>query len=194
MNRVGVLALQGDFAAHARAIHAAGAEPVEVRRVAQLSEIAALIVPGGESTSLLRLMERESFDQAISAFHDRGGLLMGTCAGLILFAREVLAPSQQSLGLLDVTVERNAFGRQAESFVDQGRLFLPGHDETTAEMVFIRAPRIRRVGPEVRILGEWNGEPVLVQAGRVIGGTFHPELSHDNLIHTWLVEQLPAGR
>ena len=182
--RVGVLALQGDFAAHALALEAAGVgEVVEVRRPRQLDGLAGLVMPGGESTTLLRLLALERMDDAIREFHARGGHLFGTCAGLILLAKEVEAPSQASLGLLDVTVQRNGFGRQRESFVDQSKLEWPGRPAESTEVVFIRAPRILRVGPGVDVLVRWKDEPVLVQQGRILGATFHPELSSGVPIH-----------
>jgi 5'-phosphate synthase pdxT subunit len=175
--RVGVLALQGDFAAHARALAAAGAAAREVRTPAELEGLHGLVLPGGESTALLRLMAPLEMQRALSAFHLSGGAIFGTCAGLILLARKVENPEQESLGLLDVTVERNAFGRQIDSFVGKGTLSLPGEIDEEAEMVFIRAPRIRRVGPGVAVLGRLRGEPVLVGRGRILAATFHPEMS-----------------
>jgi 5'-phosphate synthase pdxT subunit len=183
--RIGVLALQGDFAAHRTALSEAGAEAIEVRRSGQLVGLRGLVVPGGESTTLLRLLEREGMTDALLGFSRAGGALFGTCAGLILLATEVEAPRQPCLGLLDATVERNAFGRQAESFVDRGELSLPGQAPSELEMVFIRAPRIRRVGTGVEILGTWRGEPVLVRQGRILAATFHPEMTGDRRVHRY---------
>ena len=134
-------------------------------------------------------VSREYMDEAIVEFHRKGGVLLGTCAGLILFATEVGSPAQRSLGLIDVTVDRNAFGRQIDSFVDHGRLEL-GDRSLESEMVFIRAPRIRRVGPGVRVLGVWGDEPVLVREGRVFGATFHPELRPDSPFPSWFVAEV----
>jgi 5'-phosphate synthase pdxT subunit len=191
--RIGVLALQGDFDAHRRALTRAGAEVREVRRPEHLEDLDALVVPGGESTALLRLLAPRRMDEAIVEFHRKGGVLLGTCAGLILFATEVGSPAQRSLGLIDVTVDRNAFGRQIDSFVDHGRLEL-GDRSLESEMVFIRAPRIRRVGPGVRVLGVWGDEPVLVREGRVFGATFHPELSPESPFPAWFVEEVARIR
>ena len=175
--RVGVLALQGDFAAHARALAAAGAAAVEVRTTAALDGLCGLVLPGGESPTLLRLMAPLGMQQALVEFQRRGGAIFGTCAGLILLASEVVQPAQECLGLLDVTVERNAYGRQIDSFVAQGTLELPDEVTETAEMVFIRAPRILRIGPGVRVFGRLNGEAVLIGRDRVLAATFHPEMT-----------------
>jgi 5'-phosphate synthase pdxT subunit len=182
---VGVLALQGDFAAHARVLRGLGAEVLEVRRCAELDEVSALVLPGGESTALLRLMTGEPWLEALRAFHARGGSMLGTCAGVILLAREV-DPPQASLGLLDVRVARNGWGRQVDSF------------ETTLAMdglgapltgVFIRAPRISAVGPAVEVLATVQGEPVLVRQGRVLGATFHPEMAGEARLHRALLDR-----
>lgn len=186
---IGVLALQGDFDAHRRALSNVGAEVREVRRPDQLEGLSALVVPGGESTALLRLLAPGHMDDAIVDFHRKGGTLLGTCAGLILFASEVGSPAQASLGLIDVSVDRNAFGRQIDSFVDHGRLDL-GDGWVESEMVFIRAPRIRRIGPGVEVLGTWGDEPVLVRQGRVLGATFHPEMSPGSPFPAWFVREL----
>ena len=173
----------------ARIAEEAGAEVREDRRPVQLEDLDARVVPGGESTALLRLLAPRRMDEAIVEFHRKGGVLLGTCAGLILFATEVGSPAQRSLGLIDVTVDRTAFGRQIDSFVDHGRLEL-GDRSLESEMVFIRAPRIRRVGPGVRVLGVWGDEPVLVREGRVFGATFHPELSPDSPFPSWFVAEV----
>lgn len=180
----GVLALQGDYAAHAQALRAAGALTREVRRVAELRGLMGLVIPGGESTALLRLMEDEPWFEALRSFHAGGGVLFGTCAGAILLAREV-QPAQPSLGLLDATVLRNAYGRQVDSFeatVDAPSLggSLPA--------VFIRAPRIASTGPGVEVLASLGAEPVLVQEGRVLAATFHPELTDSGAAHALAVK------
>lgn len=180
MIRVGVLALQGDFSAHAATLAGLGARACEVRRVAQLAELAGLVLPGGESTALLRLMAHEPWLDALRGFHGRGGALLGTCAGAILLARDVLGAPQQSLGLLDIGVERNAYGRQAQSF--ETRLDSPAFVPPLAA-AFIRAPRIRRVGTGVTVLARHAGEPVLVEQGRVLAATFHPEISGETRVH-----------
>jgi 5'-phosphate synthase pdxT subunit len=185
--RIGVLALQGDFALHARALEKCGVEAVEVRKPEQLDDVEGLIIPGGESTTLLKLMDAWDFVPAIEKFHDAGKPIFGTCAGLILLAREVESPRQFSLGLVDVTVERNAYGRQRESFEASGVARLDGRT-TPLEMVFIRAPRIRRAGPSVEVLAEHGGEPVMARQGRILVATFHPELTDDTAVHRYFCD------
>ena len=178
----GVLALQGDFAAHAAAFRDAGTGAREVRRVSELDGLAGLMIPGGESTTLLNLMRDEPWFEALRAFHARGGVVAGTCAGAILLSRDV-RPSQPSLGLLDAVIERNAFGRQVDSFearVDAEAPLGP------LDAVFIRAPRFRALFPEVEVLGRYAGEPVLVRQGRVVAATFHPELTGSRALHHYL--------
>lgn len=181
--RIGVLALQGDFAAHRSAIERAGGVAVDVRRPEELGGIDALILPGGESTTLLRLIDAYGFEGPLRTFRDAGKPLFGTCAGLILLAREVTGPAQPSLGLLDVNVERNAYGRQIDSFVDTGSLRWNGGPAEPAEMVFIRAPRILQVGEGVQVVADLRGEPTLVRQANVWGGTYHPELSPGSSVH-----------
>lgn len=180
MSAYGVLALQGDFAAHAAALQATGVGVREVRHVAQLSGLEGLVMPGGESSTLLHLMQAEPWFDALRAFHARGGRLFGTCAGAILLAREVLSPGQPSLGLLDAAIERNAFGRQAESFETTLELPSLGGD---LPAVFIRAPRFRALSHGVEVLARLDGEPVLVRQGRVMAATFHPEIAGDPRLH-----------
>ncbi len=182
---VGVLALQGDFDAHARALRRVGASPVEVRRVAELSALGALVVPGGESTTLLHLMRDEPWFEALREFHARGGFIFGTCAGAILLAREVRAPGQPSLGLLDAVVARNAYGRQIDSF--ETALDVAEIEGGPLRVAFIRAPRLLEVGPAVEVLARLRGEPVLVRQGRVMAATFHSELTGDDRLHARLV-------
>lgn len=182
MTRIGVLALQGDFEAHARILRELGAEVAEVRRVAELSGLDGLVIPGGESTTLLNLMGDEPWFEALQDFHARGGALMGTCAGAILLSREVRNPPQESLGLLDARIERNAFGRQVDSFETTLDAPVLGG---TLEAVFIRAPRFAALGPNVTTLAALNGEPVLVRQGRVLALTFHPELTRDAKLHAY---------
>jgi pyridoxal 5'-phosphate synthase pdxT subunit len=175
--KVGVLALQGDFEAHGKALARAGAEAVEVRTAADLDSVDALIIPGGESTSMLKLLEIEGLFQPLADFGARKPIF-GTCAGAILLAKEVLSPAQSSLGLMDLTVERNAYGRQIDSRIAQ--IDVAGKP---AEAVFIRAPIIRRVGPAVKVLAEYQGTPVLAEQGRHMVATFHPELSRSDEVH-----------
>jgi 5'-phosphate synthase pdxT subunit len=191
---VGVLALQGDFAAHAALLQRLGASVREVRSWTDLPALSALVLPGGESTALLRLMDGGPWFDALRAFHDGGGALLGTCAGAILLARDV-DPAQPSLGLLDVSVSRNAYGRQVDSF--EARLDAPAFDDRLLG-VFIRAPRFAAVGPRVEVLARLDGEPVLVRHGRVLAATFHPEIAGDDRVHRMLIElsagTAPAGR
>jgi 5'-phosphate synthase pdxT subunit len=175
----GVLALQGGFAAHARALRRCGAAPREVRTPADLEGLRLLVLPGGESTTMLKLLASSGLEEAIPAFHRRGGALFGTCAGAILLAREVASPAQRSLGLLDVGVARNHYGRQVDSF--ETDLPFPGGPPLPA--VFIRAPAVTRTGPGVEVLLSHGGLPVLVREGAVLAATFHPELTDDLRVH-----------
>jgi 5'-phosphate synthase pdxT subunit len=189
--RLGVLALQGDFAAHAAAFRRLGAPACEVRRAESLDGLDALVIPGGESTTLLNLMQDEPWFERLRAFHDRGGALFGTCAGAILLARRVHGRRQASLGLLDATIERNAYGRQVDSFeaqVDAPSLGTP------LRAAFIRAPRFRAIGPAVEVLGRRGGEPVLVRQGRIVAATFHSELTGDDRLHRFFVDLAKGGR
>ena len=174
--RIGVLALQGDFAAHAASLERAGAETSEVRFVRQLADLDGLVLPGGESSALLRLMRGSWFD-ALREMRARGAVLLGTCAGAILLARRV-HPGQACLGLIDVDVERNGYGRQLDSFVAD--VEIEGAGRTPG--VFIRAPRFTRVGPAVEILARLEGEPVMLRQGRVLATSFHPELTRSDAV------------
>ena len=193
--KIGVLALQGDFALHTRALArcGAGVEVVEVRKPEQLGDLDGLIIPGGESTTLLKLMDAWGFVPAIEKFHAGGRPIFGTCAGLILVARDVTGPRQFSLGLIDVGVERNAYGRQRESFEAAGTADLEGRS-APIEMVFIRAPRIRRVGEGVRTLARHAGEPVMAREGTVLVATFHPELTDDPTVHRYFCRMVEEAR
>jgi pyridoxal 5'-phosphate synthase pdxT subunit len=185
MPRMGVLALQGDFAAHRAVLSRLGAKTREVRHVDELPGLDGLVLPGGESTTFLNLMGDEPWFDALKRFHGAGGRFLATCAGTILLAREVRGPSQESLGLLDAIVERNAFGRQVDSF--ETELSAPSLGGRVPA-VFIRAPRIRWVGPGVEVLARLDGEPVLVRDGRILALTFHPELTGDSTIHRAFIE------
>ena len=185
----GVLALQGAFAAHVGAFRDLAVDAREVRRVSELSGLAGLIIPGGESTTLLNLMRDEPWFEALRAFHASGGVLAGTCAGAILLSREV-RPRQPSLGLLDAVIERNAWGRQVDSF--EARVEAPALGGSM-EAVFIRAPRFRALFPDVEVLGRYAGEPVLVRQGRVVAATFHPELTASRALHRYLADLAEEG-
>jgi len=182
--RIGVLALQGDFTLHRQALDRVGAESAEVRQPGELEAVDGLIIPGGESTTLLKLMESWEFVPALEKFHAAGKPIFGTCAGLIVLAQEVQNPKQFSLGFIDVTVERNAYGRQKESFETEGDATLDG-EQRPVKMVFIRAPRIRRVGPTVTPLAAHRGECVMAQEGSVLVAAFHPELTDDPTVHRY---------
>jgi 5'-phosphate synthase pdxT subunit len=181
----GVLALQGDFEAHAAVLRRLGQDVREVRRCGQLSGLSALVIPGGESTTLLNLMADEPWFEAIRSFHDGGGALLGTCAGAILLARRV-EPAQRSLALLDVAVARNAYGRQVDSF--ETPLEPAAAADGPMRGVFIRAPRFTSVGEGVEVVARLNGEPVLVRQGRVLAATFHPEIAGDDRVHALLLD------
>lgn len=186
--RIGVLAIQGDYAAHAQALSASGATPCEVRKPDQLSDLDGIILPGGESTTVLKFLEKSGFFEALKVFCSSKPVF-GTCAGAILLAREVRNPSQRSLGILDVVVERNAYGRQIDSTILTAETALPGGP---LEMVFIRAPRIITMGEAVQVLALRDGFPVLVRQGAVLAATFHPELSHDRRVHREFVQIVNA--
>jgi 5'-phosphate synthase pdxT subunit len=185
---IGILAIQGDFAMHARMLERIGVRWRLVKHARDLQEVDGLILPGGESTTMLKLFAGEGLDQAIKDFAAHGKPIFGTCAGAILLATEVLNPPQERLGLMDMTVERNAYGRQIDSSVRFGEC--PELADHPVEMVFIRAPVIRRVGEGVRVLGRSDGLPVLVEAGHLLAATFHPELTQDETIHRYFAKKL----
>ena len=174
---IGVLALQGDFDAHRKRMEELGAEVDLVRDPERLETVDALVIPGGESTTFLKFLERRGFLDRLKDFV-RTKPTFGTCAGAILLAKEVVGPQQASLRVLDVHIRRNAYGRQVESSIRIGSL-----DGTPLEMVFIRAPKIEEVGTNVQVLAREGDDPVLVQEGTVLAATFHPELSDDTRVH-----------
>lgn len=192
MKRVGVLALQGDFAAHAAAVERAGAEPVLVRDAEQLEGLDGLVIPGGESTTMLKLLRYDGLMEPLVRF-GREKPIFGTCAGAILLASEVTRPNQESLALMDIGVERNGYGRQLDSRVaniDPEPEFEQRSRPGKLEAVFIRAPIIRRVGPETKVLARYQGDPVLVEQGPHLVATFHPELTQDARVHSYFLEKL----
>jgi 5'-phosphate synthase pdxT subunit len=191
--RIGVLALQGDFQLHRKALERCRAEAVEVRKPEELQDIDGLIIPGGESTTLLKLMDEWNFVPGLQKFHADGRPIFGTCAGLILLASEVEGPRQFSLGFIDATVERNAYGRQRESFEEHGEVMLDGC-RVPVEMVYIRAPRIRRIGPGVEVLAARGGEPVMAREGTILVASFHPELTDDPTVHRYFCEMVARSR
>jgi pyridoxal 5'-phosphate synthase pdxT subunit len=185
-----VLAIQGNFASHAQALAEAGAEALEIRKPEELTGLDALILPGGESTTMLKFLEHGNFLDALKGFASQKPVF-GTCAGAILLAKEVRHPAQISLGLLDVVVERNAYGRQIDSSI----LTAPSElGPDPLEMVFIRAPRIVETGPNVEILARRDGFPVLVRQGHILAATFHPELSTDRRVHKLFVDTVAANK
>jgi 5'-phosphate synthase pdxT subunit len=188
--RIGVLAIQGDFAAHSQALQDAGADAVEVRKTSELAGLDGLILPGGESTTFLKFLERDGLLESLQRFVAEKPAF-GTCAGCILLARNVSCPPQQSLAVMDISVERNAYGRQIDSAIRTSETKLPGGP---LEMVYIRAPRILRVGPGIEVMAERDGFPVLVREGRLLAATFHPELSSDRRVHRLFVEMVREQR
>jgi len=187
--KVGVLAIQGDFDAHRRRLEELGAEVVLVRKPEQLDAVDALVLPGGESTTFLKFLERDGFLERLREFA-QSKPVFGTCAGAILLAREVTNPPQSALDTLDIRVCRNAYGRQLESSIRTGQTTLPGGP---LEMVFIRAPKIEHVGAGVEVLATEAGSPVLVRAGKVMAATFHPELSADTRVHAAFLDLARNG-
>ena len=189
--KIGILAVQGDFEAHAAMLAGMGVETAEVRSIKELDGCDGLILPGGESTTQLQFLQEEGLFDAVKQFAADGGVIFGTCAGAILLAKIVKNPAQASLGLLDMTVLRNAYGRQLASDVFFGPSKLT---DAPMEMVFIRAPVIDRVGPGVEVLAEYDGKPVLARKANVMATTFHPELTQDTSVHRYflkLVETSP---
>ncbi len=191
MTRVGVLALQGAFREHKQALERFGCEVTEVRLPRHLEGLAGVVVPGGESSSIVKLMGAYGLDEALRAFHAAGGALWGTCAGAIVLAKDIVGrPDQPRLGLLDISVARNDYGRQVASF--ETELYVAGL-ASPVRVPFIRAPRIVRAGEGVEVMARLEGEPVLVREGRVWAGVFHPELSGDDRLHGLFLESLPAA-
>jgi 5'-phosphate synthase pdxT subunit len=182
--KIGILAVQGDFEAHAATLARMGVEYVFVRRPRDLQGVDAVILPGGESTTQWKFLVEEGLDQSLLEHAARGGAIFGTCAGAILLAREVLNPAQQSLNLVDMTVIRNGYGRQLASEVRHGSTAI---SPEPIEMVFIRAPIIERIGPGIEVLAQSEGQPVLIRQDRVLIATFHPELTKDNTVHEYFL-------
>ena len=186
---IGVLALQGDFDLHRKALARVGEGSAEVRLPRELEKVDALIMPGGESTTLLKLLDTWEFVPALEKFHASGKPIFGTCAGLILLAREVESPRQASLGFIDITAERNAYGRQKESFETEGEADL-GQGPRPIRMVFIRAPRISRLGPAVTPLVMHQRQCVMARQGTVLVAAFHPELTDDPAVHRYFTSMV----
>jgi len=187
---VGVLALQGDYEAHARVLERLGAEVRFVRKPEQLDGLDALVIPGGESTTFLKFLEQGGFLDKLREFV-RVKPTLGTCAGAILLAKDVANPPQVSLGALDIGIARNAYGRQVDSSI---RLAKSELGAEPLEMVFIRAPKITRIGKDVEVLARESGDPVLVRQGKVMAATFHPELTNDERVHAAFLKMVKNGR
>ena len=192
MVKLGVLALQGDVREHMRALEDAGATPVEVRYTDELQSVDGLVVPGGESTTIGKLLDRFGLLEALRTRAEEGMPLYGTCAGAILMARTVVGREDAPLrlGVMDMSVRRNAYGRQVDSF--ETDLVIEGLDGGF-RAVFIRAPVIEEVGPQVEVLATHRGVPVLVREGPLLASTFHPEMTGDNRVHELFVEQVKRG-
>jgi 5'-phosphate synthase pdxT subunit len=189
--KVGVLALQGDFDAHRRRLEELGAEVVLVKKPEQLDEIDGLIIPGGESGTFLKLLGEAGFEKLKQFVRVKP--TFGTCAGAILLASEVENPTQAGLGALNIRVRRNAYGRQIDSSIREGKL-LDHNLESPIEMVFIRAPKITHLGEGVEVLAKESNDPVVVRQGRAMAATFHPELSDDTRIHQIFLELVNNGK
>ena len=189
--KIGVLALQGDFDAHRKRLQELGAEVVLVKKPEQLDKIDGLVIPGGESGTFLKLLGEAGFEKLKQFALSKP--TFGTCAGAILLAREVDNPKQSGLGALDIGIRRNAYGRQVDSSIREGRFVEGKSGSSPIEMVFIRAPKIERVGPGVEVIATEGDDPVAVRQGRVMAATFHPELSADSRIHRAFLELVSNG-
>ncbi|NOU90301.1 pyridoxal 5'-phosphate synthase glutaminase subunit PdxT [Paenibacillus sp. LMG 31460] len=187
MTKIGVLALQGAVAEHIRGIEKAGAEGVVVKRTEQLADLDGIILPGGESTTIGKLMRTYGFIDALKDFSAAGKPIFGTCAGLIVIAKEITGQPEAHLELMDITVARNAFGRQRESF--ETDLPIKGIDENV-RAVFIRAPLIEKVGPGVEVLATYDGQIVAAQQGHLLAASFHPELTDDFRLHSYFLDMV----
>jgi len=188
--KIGILAVQGDFEAHGATLARMGVEYVSVRTPRDLDGVDAIILPGGESTTQWKFLVEEGLEKSLLEHAARGGAIFGTCAGAILLAREVRNPAQQSLGLADITVIRNAYGRQLASEVRHGATAI---SPEPIEMVFIRAPIIERVGPDVEVLASSEGQAVLIRQGHILIATFHPELTTDTTVHEYFLRMAHAN-
>ena len=194
--KIGVLALQGDFDAHRKRLEELGAEVVLVKKPEQLDQLDGLVIPGGESGTFLKLLGEAGFEKLKQFVRVKP--TFGTCAGAILLADEVENPKQTGLGALDIRIRRNAYGRQIDSSIREGKLLEGKSDgksgESPIEMVFIRAPRIERVGPDVEVIATEGSYPVAVRQGRVMAATFHPELSDDTRVHQAFLKLVSNGK
>jgi 5'-phosphate synthase pdxT subunit len=189
--KIGVLALQGDFDAHRRRLEELGAEVVLVKKPEQLDEIDGLVIPGGESGTFLKLLGEAGFEKLKKFVQVKP--TFGTCAGAILLASEVENPTQAGLGAIDIGIRRNAYGRQLDSSIREGRFLSGKQGGSPIEMVFIRAPKIERVGSDVEVLATEGDDPVVVRQGKVMAATFHPELSADTRVHRAFLDLVGNG-
>ena len=188
--KIGVLALQGAFREHILMLERCGADVREVRKATQLEGLAGLVLPGGESTTIGKLMVEFGLLEKIQTCYAEGMAIYGTCAGMILLCREIVGSDQPRLGLFDASVQRNAFGRQRESF--EADLFVPEMEagEKPIRAVFIRAPYLEKVGPDVQVLAEVNGKAVIARQGKILTTSFHPELTNDDRIHQYFLKMV----
>jgi pyridoxal 5'-phosphate synthase pdxT subunit len=193
MPRVGVLALQGDFAAHGKVLDELGVEWQLVKTPSALAQVQGLIIPGGESTTLLKLMAPIAMRPALERFHAEERPIFGTCAGLILLAQETIRPQQESLGFINIVAERNAYGRQIDSFIDLGKPLVEDLGPAPLEMVFIRAPKIAVLRAGVTALAMWKDEIVLARQESVLVSSFHPELTADRRVHQYFLDMIAAA-
>ena len=190
--KIGILSLQGDFEAHGHVLRCLGAKPVNIRHVKQLASIRGLILPGGESTTMLKLLEREKFIAPLIKFSEQSPIL-GTCAGAILMAKKVSSPKQQSLGMIDMTIERNAYGRHIDSSIQSinpEEKFVLQTAPGPIEAIFIRAPKIKHIGKKVVVLAAYENTPVLVEQNHFIAATFHPELTNEQRVHALFLDRV----
>jgi 5'-phosphate synthase pdxT subunit len=189
--RIGVLALQGDFDAHRQRLEELGAEVVLVKKPEQLDDIEGLVIPGGESGTFLKLLGEAGFEKLKQFVTTKP--TFGTCAGAILLASQVYNPKQAGLGAIDIGIRRNAYGRQVDSSIREGQLVQDKLSQSPIEMVFIRAPKIERLGPGVEVIATEGNDPVAVRQGKVIAATFHPELSDDTRVHRAFLDMVRNG-
>ena len=188
---VGVLALQGDFAEHIRVLAELDCDAVPVKRAAEMRECDALVIPGGESTTIGKLCQRFGLDEAIVEFNERGSPIWGTCAGMILLAKEIEGGEQWRLGLMDITVRRNAFGRQVDSF--EADLAIEGITSGPVRAVFIRAPFVTEVGPDAQVLARFDDKIVMVRQGNLLATAFHPELTDDRRVQQYFLNMINSS-
>jgi 5'-phosphate synthase pdxT subunit len=193
MPHVGILALQGDYEAHSRVLNELGVSWQLVKMPRELDAVEGLIIPGGESTTLLKLMAPIAMRPALERFHAQGRPIFGTCAGLILLARETRQPAQESLGMIDIVAERNAYGRQIDSFVGQGTPLVAELQPAPLDMVFIRAPKIASWQEAVTPLATCQDELVLARQKNVLVASFHPELTADRRVHQYFLDMVAVG-